>query len=713
MKVIRTVEGVWTVFIDPSGSGTYNQEASGTDNTFQVGGFFGLYCQYTSSNSTKMYLDEVYAGDQIIDTTPPVLSDLTVTDPFSLMITFSEPTEIVSVTNVLNYNLDGDIGHPDSIILLNGTAQVSLQFDNPFENGRTNTIGIYNIRDLSGNIMADTALQFTYYEAGTNDIVINEIMADPSPGVGLPEWEYVELYNTTNFRIDLSGWKFVIGDSEKIIETCVIYPFSYLLLIHEDAVPELSEYCDVIGFPSFQLTNSGTSLKLLTNNSLVVSSVNYQDSWYNDNDKKDGGWSLEQIDPSNACGGKNNWTASTDLQGGTPGIENSVKADNTAPPNPERFTVLTKNIIQLWFDQYMDEVSVSNTDYYILNPGAINPSFVMLNEAELEFVQLVFDQAFEEGIIYTLDIDQQVLNCSGLAVSEGTQLSFGIPNQIEPGDIIINEVLFNPLGEGVDYVEIYNVTNKIFDLEQLMLGSVSQTIPAPPDTTLKVISETSRLLLPEKYALLSASTNTVLDQYTTSHTENFIEMVSLPTYSNDDGTGLLKSKTGKVIDAFSYTEKMHFPLLTTTEGVSLERISFTEPTNEAGNWHSAAETVGFGTPGDQNSMFASFTQSSGEITIDPEIFSPDSDGFDDVTAISYLFYQTGFTFNAFIFNADGIKIRHLVKSALVPAAGSFFWDGLDESGNKVPIGIYVVVVEVFNLEGKVENYKKAVVVGYR
>ncbi|NOU46553.1 MAG: hypothetical protein HOO86_05750 [Bacteroidales bacterium] len=713
VKVIRNAAGEWTIFTDHSGTGAYSQQAMGTDNTFQPSGFFGFYCQYTTSNSTKMYLDEVYAGNQIIDTVAPYITELVVNDPFNLSLTFSEPTDSVSAKQVLNYLVDGGIGHPDTVIMGTNTTFLSLRFINSFGNGLTNTLVVSNIGDLTGNIMIDTSMQFTLYEAVANDVVINEIMADPSPGVGLPEWEFIELYNTTPYRIDISGWKLMIGDSEKLIESCEMFPFSYLLLIHDDAVTEYSEYGDVTSFESFQLSNAGTSLKLLSDNGLLVSSVNYTDEWYHDSDKDDGGWSLEQIDPSNTCGGKNNWTASTALQGGTPNLKNAANATNITPPYPERFSVPTNKFVQIWFDQYMDEASATTVTNYNLNPGNSNPSLVLLNENEPEFVQLVFDQPFETGIIYTLNIDQMVLNCSGTPVPEGTQLNFGIPDPVAEGDIIINEVLFNPLGDGVDYVEIYNKTDKIFDLAQIMLGGVSQTIPNPPDTNLKIISETSRLMLPETYVLLTVSISTVLDQFESLHPENFVEMASLPTFSNDDGTVLITTKYGLMIDAFSYTDNMHFPLLTTTEGVSLERISFDVPSTETSNWHSAAQTVGFGTPGYQNSMFSAMIQTSGEITIDPEIFSPDSDGKDDVTALGFQFDQAGYTLNAFVFDANGIEKRHLVKSALIPAEGIFYWDGEDDEGNKVPVGIYIIMVEVFNLEGKVENYKKAVVVGVR
>jgi hypothetical protein len=55
----------------------------------------------------------------------------------------------------------------------------------------------------------------------------------------------------------------------------------------------------------------------------------------------------------------------------------------------------------------------------------------------------------------------------------------------------------------------------------------------------------------------------------------------------------------------------------------------------------------------------------------------------------------------------------LAKGELVGQDGSVIWNGLDDNGNRVPIGIYVVVTEVFNFDGKVKKFKNAAVVGTR
>ncbi len=710
IKVIRTQQGAWTIFVDPDGSGVYQQEATGSDNSFAPGGYFGFFDTYTVSNATKFYYDNIYVGPEIVDNTAPTLISTNASDPFTVELQFDEALLGTSALNMLNYNADGDLGNPNAIMFGSNSSIVQLIYNASFENGRLYQLSISNISDLAGNVAPIIQTSFSYYEAQANDVVINEIMADPSPIVGLPEWEYVELYNQTAVDIDLNGWTFVAGTSEKPIEGASIPANGYLILCHEDGQPAMATYGNAYGFSSFQLTNAGTTLQLLNQNGNLISSVAYTDKWYNDPAKADGGWSIEQIDPANSCGGRNNWTASVSPTGGTPGTLNSVDTPNVAAPAVLRYELVNDNSLQIFFDQQMDPASLSIAANYYLEAGNVNPTTVSTNPEDATFVELTFATPFEAGNIYKLIISNSVMNCAGLSVAENTFILFGIPDAVELNDVVINEILFNPLGDGVDYVEIYNRSTKTLDLNQLMLGSVRQTIPNPPDTILKEITADSYLFLPQSYVLLTTSKSIVLSQYTSEDPDVFVEMASFPTYSNDAGTAILKAKTGQLIDLIAYTEDMQYPLLTTAEGVALERISFDRPSDDPTNWHSAAESVGFGTPGYQNSMFMALVTTDDAISVTPELFSPDSDGRDDVTSIAYAFDEAGYTLNVYIFDASGQQQRHLVKSMLVSQTGAVSWDGLDENGNRVPIGIYVVYAEAFDLNGSVKSYKKAVVV---
>ncbi len=711
VKVNCDREGNWMLQTCYDNSGIYTIETQGADETYGRGGFFGLYSTFTGSNAKKVYFDDVYVGPRVVDHDPPQLLSCAVLDLTHLQLPFNEALDETTALNPANYMINNGLGQPASVSFGENLALVVLELEHEIGNGVNYTLTVSNIKDLWNNVLTSASISFSVYEASEHDIVINEIMADPTPVVGLPEWEYVELYNTTEFAIELEGWQIQIGSNDNTFGNHVLPPHGYLILCHNDAVRELKDYGDCIGFSSFSIGNTSSAMYLYSKAGVMVSHVNFSNTWYHDPDKKNGGWSVEQIDPLNPCAGASNWTASIDASGGTPGRLNSVNGENNTAPNVERISMFSNYIVQLWFDQQMNPASLMDLQNYLVEELSSRPQQANINPLDATFVELVFDHGFAEGVVYTLVING-VTNCVGTAIEADTRVHFGIPNEIAAGEILINEILFDPIAPGVDYVELYNPTDKTFDLSTLMLGVIRESFPNPADTTLKEITAESHLFLPKTYVLLSTDSEIVGYQYDCP-TDNYVQMASFPSYANSGGTAILMGKGGTTIDQMYFSEKMHYPLLKVTKGVSLERVSFDQPSDDVNNWHSAAERVHFGTPGQPNSMMQTTEPSQDEISITPETFSPDGDGFDDACFVNYHFDAAGYTMNIYIFNVAGQLVKHLAKGELVSQEGSVLWNGLDNNGNRVPIGVYVVVTEVYNFEGKVKQFKKAVVVATR
>ena len=712
VKVNRDRDGHWTVLTDFDNSGIYMLEAEGVDDSYPSTGYFGFYIKYTSSNAKKFYFDDVYVGSKIIDMDPPELLALDVQDVNHILLTFSESLDDSSLS-LGHYLVEPDIGRPDSVRFGERPSEVLLCFASPLPENTNLQLKINGINDLAGNIMPETTWDFSIYKAAENDVVINEIMADPTPVVGLPEWEYVELFNTTSFSIDLKDWKLAIGTTNKTLPSMRIEPLGYLILCKDDAEDELSVFGPTCGFTSFSIANAGASLRLFSPDETLVSEVSFNDTWYHDADKKEGGWSLEQIDPFNPCAGTINWSASVDASGGTPGCENSINAPNETVPQVVRVSMLGDDMVLLWFDQQMDRTSLSDPNHYQVEELVINPLEVIVNPVDASSVELLFDFHFQEGELYTLLLNG-VESCSGHPIETDTRARFGIPYIVGACEVLINEILFDPISPGVDYVELYNVSDKAFDVSELKLGVIKESFPNPADTVLKAITEESRLLLPHTYLLLSTDAYMVGSQYA-CEIADFVDMESFPSYPNAGGIALLMSRQGVVVDQMTFSEQMHYPLLKETKGVSLERVSWEAPSDQPDNWHSAVESVHFGTPGYANSMmvFEPTVPAENPICIEPSTFSPDGDGFDDNCLISYKLDQSGITMNAYIFTVEGQLVRHLVKGELTGQEGGYVWNGLDSRGNRVPLGMYVVVTEVFDMSGMVRKYKNAVVVASR
>jgi len=715
VRVRKDQAGTWKIEVDQTGNGAYLLDATGVDNTFSVDGSLGVFCKYTASNSTKFYFDDIYAGQFDIDTQPPSLENLVVISDRTLDVYFSEAVTPASAENVQNYFVNNNIENPYSAFLDDeNTALAHLTFDRVFQNGVVNTITITNISDIAGNVAASLTGDFSFFTPGEFEIQFNEIMADPNPTIGLPDFEYLELINTTFLNISLKDWKLMIGTTEKVFEDVTINANGYLILADEDAFDYFSGYGPFYGFSSFALTNAGQTVVLKNPENAVIHSVHYTDTWYNDPNKEEGGWSIEQIDPENPCGGSNNWSASVDPSGGTPGRENSIFGYNPDETAPELayLIILDNQTIEVVFSEPMDSTLLFNKEAYEIDRNIGTPQSVEPVAPDYQSVILGLGSPIEGRTIYLISIRDDLTDCAGNIIDRSKTLDFGLPEMVEPGDIVINEILYNPKDDfvtGVDYVEIYNLSEKLIDLSQLALATEDDKTGELE--SVKDISEKGILFFPGRYLVLSINTDVVQQQYYTSDPDGFIQMASLPSYSNESGIVVLTTKWLELIDRVAYNDEMQLPILNTSDGVSLERVNFNRPSDDPTNWHSAAEDVGYGTPGYRNSVFSESVFVDDPFTIDPEIFSPDNDGYDDLLNINYRFELPGQIASAYIFDSRGRQVRYLLNNEILGTEGTFSWDGITDDRQKAGIGIYIIYIEVSDLNGNLSKYKKTAVLG--
>ena len=277
---------------------------------------------------------------------------------------------------------------------------------------------------------------------------------------------------------------------------------------------------------------------------------------------------------------------------------------------------------------------------------------------------------------------------------------------IVSGDILINEVLFNPVAGGSDYVEIYNNSQKEISTNRLYLASRNsklELIQIYPLSTFK------KSFLPVSYLALTKDTSGVFPWFDIKCPECFLQMEKFPSYNNDFDYVVLLDEQMQVIDELFYTEKMHHPLLAAEKGISLERISFTKNTNDIKNWHSASTSSGYGTPGYQNSQLEIENLNAPKVTFSPESFSPNFDGYNDEYLIQYDLDKPGYVANISVFDAAGRFIMKLVNNEILGTNGTITWNGEDPTGHRQNLGVYVVLVEIFNTSGEVYKYKDGVV----
>ena len=711
-KIFRSETGSWTAWLDASGGTDFIEQGTVSDNTFQQCAWFGLFYKYTSSNATKFYFDDLYVGPLIRDTIPPALESLEIKDDRNMILTFSESLDVVSAQTISNYMILSGMKNPEKATLVSGFPnQVGLTFSEPFPDNISDTLLVRDLFDMEGNKMGDTLVPFALFEPAAYDILINEIMCDPVPVVGLPASEYVELYNRTDLPANLTGWVFDYGSNRKTFPPVTIPSHGYLLLAKDTTLTMYGK--SLLLFTSgSSLTSGGTRLTLRNSRNQIIHSVLYSARWYENSWKEEGGWSLEMVDSDNPCGCDENWKASTDAAGGTPGRENSVKASNPdlTPPIAVRSFFFNLNTWEIRFSEPIDTLVTGAPTMWLLEPGEVHPDSIFPVGPAYTALRLVFADPFSTGFIYRLSGSAPLADCAGNILTDGIKAKSAIPETIERNDVIINEILSDPYPESSRFIELFNRSEKVIDLRDLaILSADTDSTFLPTDANLLTVDP--YLMFTFDYVAICADEKGVKSQYHTPNPNQFLEPLSFPSLKNDDGHLMLTHTWDEeLIEQVSYDKEMHYPLLISTEGVSLERIHPDRSSLDASNWHSAAESAGFATPAYQNSQWLNVAQTDDEIVIIPPIFSPDNDGHDDVVAIQYKLDVIGTQATVIIYDSRGRLVRQLVSNFMIGQTGEFFWDGMTDDNRKVSTGIYIVYLELLNPSGEVKKFKKPVVV---
>lgn len=544
------------------------------------------------------------------------------------------------------------------------------------------------------------------------DIVIDELAPDPTPVVGLPAVEFIEIKNTTGATINLSGWRISdAGAQSGPLPNYNLKADSFLIICTASSVPLLSPFGPTVSVTSFpSLDNDGDVISIRNPAGKLIHSVSYSVDWYQNPVKADGGWTLEMIDTRNPCGGIDNWKASIDPRGGTPGLKNSIDAVNadSKPPQLLRTGTISATQIAAFFNEPVDSTTAATVANYTFSNGINIIAAVPVAPAYTQ-VNLTLSGPLVGGTVYQLTVNN-VTDCKGNSIGAFNKARNGLPVDADSLDLVVNEIFFNPKSGGFDFAEYYNRSNKIFDANKL---SIANRNTAGAIANVKKMSETPFLIFPGDYITLTESSSYIKTTFLVKNPDWLIQAPSMPSMNDDESWVIILNFQGKIVDQVFYKDDWHFPLLDNKEGVSLERIDPNGPSQNASNWHSAAFTAGYGTPTAQNSQFKTGNFANGDITVSPKTFSPDNDGMDDILSIAYQMLERGYLANITIFNASGQMVRQLKKNDLLGFSGTWTWDGLNDKNEKLPIGIYVVWTQVFDLKGKKREFKNTVVLARR
>ena len=177
----------------------------------------------------------------------------------------------------------------------------------------------------------------------------------------------------------------------------------------------------------------------------------------------------------------------------------------------------------------------------------------------------------------------------------------GTPPRLEPVPtptptprLLLSEVMPHPKAGCPEYIELYNASDSPCELGDYALaagrdGSSYKITPLPP-----------RTIPAGSYIVVTKDPDALAAAYPDAPRETFVK-ASLPRLLNQSGLiGLLLGDDGLVVDLLHYDSSLLPKGMKSKAGIALERKDY-QAIEEAGNWHAAARSAGFATPGQKNS----------------------------------------------------------------------------------------------------------------
>ncbi len=547
-------------------------------------------------------------------------------------------------------------------------------------------------------------------------VVINEVMYSPTSG----NKEWFEIYNTSAVPVNLQNWKWRDAAASNPIRTIttqsvLLQPNSFAIVC-EDSANLKSLYPNISGIILQSigwnaLNNTGNENIVLYNASMLTSdSLTYNNSWGGAS-----GISLERKDAYAPTNNPSNWGSCLNPIGATPNLENSITKKNYD-------LALTSFIISPSSPMQGQNI---NMKFQIKNLGKnIATNFQLNIYKDINFDSIPLPSELINSQPFTsLNPDDSLEYNYTYNISDTTTLQF-IAKVIFPPDqdttnntiikriyignrLVINEIMYDPLTISCEYVELYNPTSKLINITGWKFIEESSTTKLSDSLffTLKpgafiVIAKDSTIYNRFDYLRNISSDNRLI----------FNKSLSL---NNDGELVKITDASDNIIESFIYSPSWHNPNIPDKKGYSLERINPLLKPDDAKNWSSCTNPLG-GTPAEKNSIYTPVPVTTAEITVSPNPFSPDGDGFEDFTIIKYKLKSNIVQIRMKIFDVNGRLVRTLLNNQASGSEGEVIFNGFNDNGERLRLGIYIIFLEAIDSQGGViETLKGTVVVATR
>jgi hypothetical protein len=635
----------------------------------------------------------------------PTLKRLSFLNSTAIQLIFSEAIAGKSAGNLSNYQIV-----PNRSIQLIAAIKdtITLYLSQNLQTGTTYAITITGLKDIFGNAIQKTTKQARYVkfaQAKRGDVVINEILHDGQP-------EFVELYNTTDQNFNLSGWHF--SDRSTKVSLAAgkqLLAGGYLVFTPNRSLADTLN--NAIYLPKLHLNIKEDLAYIENKNGQIIDSLHYTPAFGGGVKGK----SIERIDPKDASNDPSNFATSAAFSGSTPGRQNSVFQPDKTPPEVTSARFLPNGDIEARFSEF---IRVKGKVHFSLNSQPL--SVKSFNPQEGNIIIL----AAPSGVSTDTKLTLTATNLADVRGNINPSSQVQIAQQLKPGDVVINEIMYDPiknpddnLPDQSEYIELYNLQDYAVSLEGISLHD------APDENgdvrTLNPVSTDFKFIPAHGYALIYADdapsfqksrVNQFFHLEPKSMTSIFrVNRSTLSLASTGDAIFLAR-KNGMTIDSVYYDQSWQNPNLASTKGISLERINPDGQSNNASNWGSSTAKSG-GTPLKQNSLYQEPQENIHKkvgISFNPNPFSPDGDGFQDRLFINYKLDDPNYLVTVQIYDRYGRKVRTLANDKPAGTHGSLIWDGLKDDGSRNRIGIYIVIFKAHDsMNGKNKVFKKTVV----
>jgi len=268
---------------------------------------------------------------------------------------------------------------------------------------------------------------------------------------------------------------------------------------------------------------------------------------------------------------------------------------------------------------------------------------------------------------------------------------------LSPYDLVINEIMYRPLKDCSEWVELYNSGSGVINLKGWTIADEAGGGGVIAEEDMFLYSGDYRILARYPGALMEEYGD-YLDEWRITGVQGGWPVLNDGVSSEDPEIITLRESSGRITERVEYHD-----MLEDERGRSLERYSPLACSSiEGGLWHRCSDRAGE-TCGRVNSVYQEEASSRTGIRIYPNPFSVKED---ERVVISGRLRESENGFLVRVYDIEGVEVARVFGEMGGARNYSCSWNGVDSSGRAVETGLYIFAVQYFGKGGSVCRVEK-------